>query len=140
MVEFMSAAVNGRLNTYRDARSARNRDDVVALSEQPRERDLSSRRVVLLRDRLDAIDDAEDPREVLLREAGQPETHVALLQVRRGPLGERGSATIASLCARSSTYDLASEETATEGRVCDDGDAQLPRGLQQPDLLVLDLE
>ena len=61
----------------------RNRDDVVALSKQPRKHNLARRRIVLLADPLQVVDNLEDVREVFLRVAGYNSAEVALLEVVR---------------------------------------------------------
>ena len=49
-----------------DLFAAWNRDDVVSLRQEPRKRDLTSARAVLLADLLQAVSELEDVREVLL--------------------------------------------------------------------------
>ena len=57
--------------------------DVVALCEEPGNGDLAGRRVVLLRDPLDDVDDLEDLGEVLRGEAGEVAPQVGSLQLVR---------------------------------------------------------
>ena len=57
--------------TNRDLRGPRDGQDVIALCEQPRERNLSWSGPVGLSDPSDEINDFEDLRGVLLREAGE---------------------------------------------------------------------
>lgn len=63
-----SKSVDSVVRADLDFPRTRNRDDIVALCEQPRERNLAGRRVVLLADCADRVDELQDPREVLLRE------------------------------------------------------------------------
>ena len=69
--------------TNRDLRGPRDGQDVIALCEQPRERNLSWSGPVDLSDPSDEINDFEDLREVLLSEAGKvlDQPQVARVQV-----------------------------------------------------------
>lgn len=78
-------------DTYGNLRRAGNGQDIIALSEHPRERDLSGRRVMLLRNGLDPVDDLEYLGEVLLREAWQVAALVGRLEVVRRILPYRVS-------------------------------------------------
>ena len=59
----------GEKRTYLDLLGSRNGYDIVALREEPRERDLPWRRVVLGCDGLYGVDKRKYGREVLLRES-----------------------------------------------------------------------
>ena len=56
-------------STHLDFARPGNRDDVLALCEEPRERDLPRRRVVLGSDALDGVDEREDGGEVFFGES-----------------------------------------------------------------------
>lgn len=64
--------------------SARDRNDIGPLRQQPRQRDLSGRGVVLGGDCVERVNDVQQAREVLLREAGYVASEVAFLKVIRG--------------------------------------------------------
>lgn len=64
-----------------DLLGAGDRDDVVALRQQPRQRQLARRDLLLLRQRRDAVHQLQVLGEVLLGEARRDEAEVALLEV-----------------------------------------------------------
>lgn len=102
-------------------RTPRDGEDVVTLRHQPRERQLAGRDALRLRDRGDFVDKLEVLGEVLRTEAGHDAPHVRGLEV----IGR-------AVCAR--------EHAPPDRRVCDNGDAELARGLQHVDLGRLDIE
>ena len=71
---------------YRDLGSAWNGDDVLALSQEPRESDLARRRVVFFADLLQAVGQLEDVREVLFRVTRYLSAEVTLLEIIRACL------------------------------------------------------
>src|SRR5262245_37807130 len=85
---------------------ARDRDDVLALTQQPRERELRRGDVLLLRDLEHALDELEVALEVLAHEARRAAAVVVGREVLGGP-------------------DLAGEEPAAERAVGDEADTEL---------------
>lgn len=110
-----------KTKTHLDRPRPRDRDDVLALREEPREGHLPSRRTVLLPDRLQPVREPEDVGKVLLRVPRDHQPKVARLEVLRA-------------------FVLPREQPAAERGVRDDRDAQLPRRPQYVDLGVLDVE
>ena len=124
--------------TYIDLGRPRDGDDVLALGENPCDGDLAGCRAVLLAHLLQAVGYLEDVREVLLRVTRDR----AAIVVRREVLGSflvRRSAIGTRVRGGDQTYVFAGDEATAEGRVRDDLDPKLASGLQQPDLLVLDV-
>lgn len=120
------------------------REDVLALRQEPGERQLAGRDALLLRQLGDAVDEDEVLGEVLLGEAGSLEVGKKSQSFRS--VGDSYlmcetyvSAEVALLEVLRAA-DLAAEHAAADGRVGDDGGAELPRGLQQLDLGALDVE
>src|SRR5437773_1974835 len=96
---------------------AGNRDDVVAVGEQPRERELAGRAAFLPGERFDAPDKIEILLKVVTLKARMVLAPIALGDVLR-------------------TRDLAGEEPAAERTIRDEPDAELPYGAEE---LVLDV-
>src|SRR5204863_1250433 len=94
------------------ALGSRDRDDVLALREQPREYELRRRALLLHRDLLEALHDLDVALEVLALEARMRETPVAV--------GQIGFA-----------LDRAGEHAAPQRRVGDERDAELAGRLQR---------
>ena len=74
------------LFSYLDITRARDGDDVWPLREEPRERDLSSRGIVLRSYLLDFVHDLEHIREVLLRVPRDAAPEIAFFEVIRARL------------------------------------------------------
>lgn len=97
-----------------------NREDVISLRHQPRQRQLTSRAPLLPRQLLDAVHQPQVLREVLLAETRGELAEVALLKVGGG-------------------FVLAGEDAAAERRIGDGGDAELATGGKERDLGLLDV-
>jgi hypothetical protein len=99
----------------------RDGEEVVTLGQDPGQGQLTSSGVLLLRELSDAVDELEVLGEVLGGEAWCELAEVTLLEVV-------GAA------------DLTTEHASSNGRVGYDGDAELACGLEEADLLRLDVE
>ena len=91
---------------------ARNRNNILTLRRQPRERQLARRAALLIREGLEAVDQHQVLTEIFRAEAGGDATEV----VGRKVVG---------------TLDLARQKAAAERRVCEDGDAELAASSEQ---------
>ena len=91
---------------------ARNRHDVLALGEQPRQRELTGRAVFLARQFRDLLHQSEIMADIFRSEAGVPLARIIV--------GERLR-----------IFDSPGKEPAPQRRIGDESDAKLPRRLQR---------
>ena len=100
------------METYGGFRGPGDGENVVSLSKEPGQSYLAGGYTVFPRELLNAVDDFEDVREVLLREARQLSARVVLFQVIRGSLrcegmGEQRSVSpgiVVEACVDTLTY------------------------------------
>jgi hypothetical protein len=105
----------------RERSRARDGEEIVSLRQNPRQRQLAGRAVLLLRDLGQAVHELKVLREVLGREARCKGAKVALFEVVWAA-------------------DLAAEHAAADGGVGDDGNAELAGGFEEADLVGFDVE
>ena len=118
--EFHLTRIQILLETLR-IRGSWNREEVITLCQNPRERQLAWCYVLLLRNLGDMIDQLEILGEVLAAETRCPFPEVAFFEVVWAS-------------------DLTTQHTPANGRVGDDGTAEFAASLQDANLLALNLE
>jgi len=128
-----------RYGTYRKFGRTRDRNDVLSLSQNPCQRNLPSGGIIFLPDLIEAIRNLQDIGKVFLRVPRDEPAEIAIFKVIGGFLSN-SSGRRSFIIWRRPTHIAASDETPSEGSVCDHLDPKFPRSLQESNRLVFDLQ